>query len=126
VWPVDDEQRSLFVSAYTRILIAAWSSDLYVRRLQDDPIDAIAEHGLDLPAGCTVVVVDQIPPDHDVPNLDVAVESWQNGHDTGRYVLYVPSTPQIKTGSLSDDDLATVIAGYQVNQCCCTPCCCCQ
>jgi hypothetical protein len=123
---VDEDERTAFVDAYTRILIAAWSSELYVRRLQDDPIDAVAEHGLDLPPGASLAVVDLIPADHDVPNLDVAVDSWAAGRESGRYILYVPSTPQMKTGSLTDDDLASVIAGYQVNQCCCTPCCCCQ
>ena len=107
------------------MLIAAWSSDLYVRRLRDDPVDAVAEHGLHISEGATLVVLDEIPPEHDAPNLDVAVTSWLEGMATGRYLLYVPSTPQMKTGSLTDDDLASVIAGYQVNQCCCTPCCCC-
>jgi hypothetical protein len=123
---LDEGAREVFVEAYTRVLIAAWSSELYVRRLHDDPVDAVAEHGLHIADGATLVVLHEIPPEHDVPNLDVAVTSWLEGVRTGRYLLYVPSTPQMKTGLLTDDDLASVIAGYQVNQCCCTPCCCCQ
>lgn len=123
---MDEGARAAFVDAYTRVLVAAWSSELYVRRLRTDPVDAVAEHGLEIPSGATLVVLDDIPPDHDEPSLDVAVTSWVQGMRTGNYVLYVPSTPQMKTGSLTDDDLACVIAGYQVNQCCCTPCCCCQ
>ena len=122
---MDDAARADFVEAYTRVLVAAWSSELYVLRLRDDPVDAVAEHGLHIADGATLVVLDEIPPEHDVPNLDVAVIGWEEGMATGRYLLYVPSTPQMKTGSLTDDDLASVIAGYQVNQCCCTPCCCC-
>ena len=122
---MDDAARADFVEAYTRVLIAAWSSELYVRRLRDDPVDAVAEHGLHIAEDATLVVLDEIPPEHDIPNLDVAVTGWEEGMATGQYLLYVPSTPQMKTGSLTDDDLASVIAGYQVNQCCCTPCCCC-
>ncbi len=114
-----------FVAAYTQILIAAWSSELFTRRLQDDPVDAIAEHGLEVPLGAQVSVVDDIAPDHGPANLDVAVDAWAEGRSTGKYVLYVPSTPQMQARWLTDDDLADVVAGYQVNQCCCTPCCCC-
>jgi hypothetical protein len=122
---MDAAARAEFVESYTRVLVAAWSSELYVRRLRDDPVDAVAEHGLHIPEGATLVVLDEIPAEHDEPNLDVALRSWLEGMATGSYLLYVPSTPQMKTGSLTDDDLASVIAGYQVNQCCCTPCCCC-
>ena len=123
---MDEQSRHRFVGAYTQILIAAWSSELYAARLQSDPIDAIAEHGLEVPDGSAVVVLDHIAPDHEPPNLDVAVQTWASGAATGRYVLYVPSTPQMHSRWLTDDDLATVVAGYQVNQCCCTPCCCCS
>ena len=123
---MEDSRRAQFVAAYTQILIAAWSSELFTRRLQDDPVDAIAEHGLLVPPGAKVTVVGEISPDHGSPNLDVAVQGWADGDLTGQYVLFVPSTPQMHARWLSDDDLAGVVAGYQVNQCCCTPCCCCS
>lgn len=122
---MDEQGRRSFVQAYTKILIEAWSSEQFAMRLQAEPMTAIAEFGIDVPDGVEVVVSDRISADHEPPDLDVAVRAWDDGVATGRVVLYVPSTPQMHTQSMTDDELATVVGGYQVNQCCCTPCCCC-
>jgi hypothetical protein len=122
---MDDQRRTEFVGAYTQILVTAWSSELFARRLQRDPVPALAEHGLTVPPGSEVVVLEGLSADAEDPSLDAAISTWEAGDSSGRYVLFVPSTPQMHAQGLSDDDLATVVAGYQINQCCCTPCCCC-
>lgn len=123
---MDEHDRTRFTDAYTQILLSAWSSESYHRLLHTDPVAAIGEFGLQVGPGAEIAVVTEIPADHGEPDLDVAILAWMAGRATGRYLLYVPSTPQLRSEALSDDDLAGVVAGFQVSQCCCTPCCCCS
>jgi len=120
------DQRSRFVSAYTQILLAAWSSRQFADELADDPLVAIAQFGLEIPDGAEIDVCQHIRPDHAEPNLDFAVSEWESGEQSGMFRLYVPSTPQMHLAELDTDDLAVLSAGFGASQCCCTPCCCCE
>lgn len=118
--------RALFVSAYTEILLAAWSSRRFTDELAADPVVALAQFGLVVPDGGRVEVCQRIQADHGEPSLDFAVAEWTEGERTGLYRLYVPSTPQMRWAELDTDELAVLSAGTSANQCCCTPCCCCE
>lgn len=120
------DERSRFVSAYTDILLAAWSSQRFADELASDPRLAIAQFGLDLPDSARIEVCQHIRADHGEPSLEFAVAEWEGGERSGLYRLYVPSTPQMQLAELDTDDLAMLTGGLAASQCCCTPCCCCE
>lgn len=118
---MEPRERAAFVSAYTKILTAAWSNEAFAARLTAEPAAALAEHGLPVPAGSTVSIVREIGGE---PDLEAQVRLWESGTSTGRYELRVPNTPQIDTRELSEADLEAV-AGGTTYCCCCSPCCSC-
>lgn len=119
------DERAHFVSAYTEILLAAWSSRSYAELLDSDPRLALAQFGLVVEDDASIEVRQEISAEHGPADLEVAVADWSDGRRTGHYRLYVPSTPQLDVAELDLDDLEALSAGYSANQCCCTPCCSC-
>lgn len=119
---MDPVERTQFVNAYTRALITAWSSEAYAAKLETEPRAALAESGLEVPAGAEIVIVRTIPEGREEGDLDLQVNFWDIGKATGRYEVHIPETPQIDMADLSEGDLADVAAGG--NSCCC-PCSCC-
>lgn len=118
---MEPRERAAFVSAYTKILTAAWSNETYAAKLTAEPAAALAEHGLPVPAGSTVSIIREIGGE---PDLEGQVRLWENGKSTGRYELHVPNTPQVDTRELSEADLEAV-SGGTTYCCCCSPCCSC-
>ncbi|KOU47964.1 hypothetical protein ABT144_36385 [Streptomyces sp. NPDC002039] len=123
---LDPQQRAEFVNSYTRVLISAWSDEAFSAKLSSEPRTALAEAGLELPADAEVVIVTQAPDGHEQGNLDVQVDLWERGLETGRYEFHIPATPTVDAAELSEGDLSDVAAGVldACNYCCC-PCCCC-
>jgi len=119
---MEPRERAAFVSAYTKILTAAWSNEDFAAKLNSQPTSALVEHGLTIPAGATVNIVREIGGE---PDLETQVRLWEAGKASGRYELRVPSTPQIDTRELSEADLEAVSGGGNTYCCCCSPCCCC-
>lgn len=118
---MEPRERAAFVSAYTKVLTSAWSSDRYAAWLSSAPSAALAEKGLEVPAGATVTIIRETVGD---PDLETQIRMWENGKTSGQYLLLVPSTPQIETRELSESDLEAVSGGD--NYCCsCSPCCSC-
>src|SRR5262245_45165152 len=115
------QARAEFVNAYTRVLVTAWSSEEYVRKLESTPREALAESGLVLPADADIVLVRTIPEGTRDGGLDLQVELYEQGLATNRFELHIPETPRIETTELSDGDLDGVAAGII---CCCCPCSC--
>jgi hypothetical protein len=118
---MEPRERAAFVSAYTKILTAAWSNEAYAARLESQPAAALAEHGLGVPGGAIVNIIREIGGE---PDLEAQVRMWEKGKTTGQYDLLVPSTPQIETRELSEADLEAVSGGDNYC-CCCSPCCSC-
>jgi len=114
-----------FVTAYTKVLVSAWTDQEYAGRLESDPAQALAEHGLTVPEGAEVVVTRVIPEDSSGGGVEVAVGKWEAGKISGTFVLSVPATPQVDLSELSEDDLLSISGGLSISHCCCTPCCCC-
>jgi hypothetical protein len=123
---LDPQQRAEFVNSYTRVLISAWSDEAFSAKLASEPRTALAEAGLELPAGAEIVIVTAAPDGHEQGNLDVQVALWEEGLATGRYEFHIPATPTVDAVELSEGDLSDVAAGVldSCNYCCC-PCCCC-
>ena len=119
---MEPRERSAFVSAYTKVLTAAWSNEDYATRLGANPRAALAEQGLELPANATVHVVRDVGGD---PDLEAQVALWGLGTESGVYELRVPASPQIEDRELSEADLEAVSGGDNSYCCCCCPCCTC-
>jgi hypothetical protein len=119
---MEPRERAAFVSAYTKILTAAWSNEAFAARLTSEPASVLAENGLAVPAGATVNIVREIGGE---PDLETQVQLWEAGKSSGTYELRVPNTPQIDTRELSEADLEAVSGGDNTYCCCCSPCCCC-
>ncbi|CCH72037.1 hypothetical protein [Nostocoides australiense] len=124
---LNENQKNEFVDAYTKALLASWSSDEYAARLESDPRAALAEVGLDLPADATIVVTRgaaEVSSEGDAQGrLDNQVALYEAGLESGRFEFHMPSTPQIDTSELDVDELAGIAGGGIY--CCCCPCCCC-
>jgi hypothetical protein len=118
---MEPRERATFVSAYTKVLTSAWSNESYAASLASDPATALAEKGLEVPAGASVTIIRETAGD---PDLEAQVRMWENGAATGHYQLLVPVTPQIETRELSEADLEAV-SGGNTYCCCCSPCCSC-
>jgi hypothetical protein len=124
---MDAQQRSQFVDAYTRLLITTWSSEEFANRLGSDVHGALAEVGLEVPANATVERIREIPEGRQQTErggLDVQVQEWERGLETGHFYLYIPDTPQVDISELSEGDLEGIAASSYVC-CCCCPCCSC-
>ena len=134
---ITDQQKEAFIDAYTKALITSWSSEEYAAKLESDPRAAFAEAGLELPADATIEVVrnlgERTTPDGDPSeastesqggSLDLQVNLYEKGLETGHYEFHMPETPQVDTSELSLDELADVAGGGNI-YCCCCPCCCC-
>jgi hypothetical protein len=122
---MDPQERADFVDAYTRVLITAWSSEEFASRLESDPKAALRECGIEVPANASVELARTIPEGKHEGSLDTQVDAWEEGARTGRYLLFVPETPQVNTSELTEGDLDSIAAGDGYYCCCCCPCCCC-
>lgn len=118
------QERTEFVNSYTRALINAWSSEEYATKLAQNPREALAEAGIELPAESSVDVVRAIPDGPREGSVDIQVALYERGLDTGYFEIRIPEVPQIDTSELSESDLEGVAAGLTI-ACCCCPCCCC-
>ena len=118
---MEGKERASFVDAYTRVLTGSWSSEEYARRLDEDPRAALAESGLSVPDGADIELVRTASGE---PDLAAQVELWEEGRRTGRYRLYLPTTPRVYTRDLTDDDLGAVSGGNAAACCSCCPCSC--
>ena len=78
-------------NAYAKIIAQSWSDKEFKQRLKDDPHAALAEHGIDVPSGTQVSVV-------------------ENTAETIHLVL--PAEPD---GEISEEDLANVSGGTFTN-----------
>jgi len=118
---MDATERSQFVGGYTKLLTNAWSDEAFKKRLESDPVRALEEVGLTVPAGTTVDIEDS----KGEGNLDDQVKLWEQGISSGKVTLYVPDAPQIDTSELSESELEGVAGGADTYCCCCSPCCTC-
>ena len=122
---LSEQERADFVGGYTRAVINAWSNEEFAATLESDPKAALAEAGIDIPDGATVQVDrrDPAPGKESESNIEQQVKLYEEGKAGGPFVFLIPSTPQIETEELSEEDLVGVSGGD--TSCCCCPCCCC-
>jgi hypothetical protein len=120
---LSEQERADFVGGYTRAVINAWSNEEFAAALDSDPKTALAEVGIALPEGAKVTVDRRNPTAEEESSCDIEqqVKLYEDGRSNGNYVFLIPSTPQIETEELSEEDLVGAAGGG----CCCCPCCCC-
>ena len=103
-----------FRRAYTKVLTTAWEDEGYRGRLTSDTAAALAEAGLEIPAGATVTVKEGSGDQSDT-GLDNQHKLWEAG---GEISLYVPtSRPRLQLG---DEALESVAGGGDTYCCCCS------
>ena len=124
---LSEAQKHEFIDAYTKALLASWSSDEYAARLESDPRSALAEVGLELPEGASIEITrgaadPAAAAQSQEGRLDRQVALYEAGLSSGVFEFHLPATPQIDTSELDIDELAEVAGGMY---CCCCPCCCC-
>lgn len=118
------QERTEFVDAYTRLLITTWSSEEFASRVDSDLQGAMKECGLAVPVNAIVERVRDIPEVQRDGGLDVQIETWERGLETGHFYLHIPETPELEIAELTAGELEGVAAGTYVC-CCCCPCCSC-
>lgn len=118
---MDRQERSQFITGYSKALTMAWSDEAFKKRLVSDPPNALKDAGLKVPSGVKVNVITKIAGQG---TLEDQIKIWEAGIAKGAVDLYVPDQPQLKEGELSDQQLEAVAGGADC--CCtCTPCCTC-
>ena len=139
---MDTQERTDFITGYTKLLLATWSDESLGDRLVADPKAVLAQFGLRVPASASVTLVRQIPPEHGDPDVDFQVRLWEQGLQSGQFEMHIPETPQIDMTELSDSELEGVTGGraavigvggvstgttesWTISCCSCTPCCSC-
>jgi hypothetical protein len=112
---VDKQDRTDFISGYTKLVQAILSDEALGDRLVSDPKPVLAQFGLTVPASARVTVVRQVPPDHGDPDVDYQVKLWEKGLESGTFEMYVPETPQIDTEELSESELEGIAGGVRIS-----------
>lgn len=119
---MDGNQKTAFISSYTKVLTTAWTNSDFAATLKQNPKAALAQCGLVVPATATVDIVTEQPPPNS-GDLNQEMSSWEKGETTGHYVLHVPAA-ELTTRHLVDMALGPTAKDTTVC-CCCSPCCCC-
>jgi hypothetical protein len=114
------EDRSQFISAYSKVLTQAWADDKYMQKVRTDAAGALRDAGLKLPANVKVNVKTQ----GGTGTLEDQVKLFEDGSKKGSFDLYIPAQPSMKDGELSDQQLESIAGGSDCC-CCCTPSCTC-
>src|ERR1700760_4376412 len=122
---MEAQERTNFISSYSKLLVAAWSDESVHDRLVTDPKGVLAQFGLSVPESANVDLVRQIPAQHGEADVDFQVRLWEKGLETCNFEMHTPDTPQIDSEELSDAELEAVAGGWSISCCCCTPCCSC-
>jgi hypothetical protein len=113
------EERSKFVEGYSKVLTQAWADDAFRSRLQANPRDVLQQEGISVPSNVKVNLIEQVQQEG---SLEDQIRIWAEGLEKGEVDLYVPATPQLADGELSETQLEAVAGGGDCC-CCCTPCC---
>jgi hypothetical protein len=118
------EKRAAFVTAYTRVLVNTWSGEAYAHQLDTDPLAALAQAGVDLPAGAAVEVVRTAaePADGASGGIDAQVELYELGLTGRTFTFYIPAPPHIPTEQLESGELHGIAAGGIWDPYCCSCC----
>ena len=118
---MDREARASFVAGYSKVLTQSWADADYRSRFMDNPGAVLAAEGVSVPDGLQIVVVTEV---QEEGTLEDQIQLWEDGLSAGSAKLFVPDTPQMQDGELSDTQLEAVAGG---GDCCCscTPCCTC-
>lgn len=112
-----DVQDQQFIHNYSKVLVQAWTDASFNAKLHDDPQFVLNQNGFAIPDSATVNIEDA----EGSPDLEAQVKAWNDGHDSGHYVFYVPEQPQLGVETSKDP---TGLA--QDTYCCsCCPCCTC-
>jgi len=108
-----------FTHAYSKVLVNAWTDKAYLSQLLKDPVSVLTQAGLPVKQGGTVEIDQSMGGSGDI---NVAVEAWNKGDETGKYVFYLPPQPQL---GLETSAGAAEVAADTSYCCCCCPCCTC-
>jgi hypothetical protein len=115
------EERSSFVEGYSKMLTQSWADEAYRKSVIGDAAGKLREAGVAVVAGTKVNVITEITSEG---TLEDQIKLYEQGSLTGSFDLYLPTTPQMADGELSDTQLEAVAGGGDCC-CCCTPCCSC-
>ncbi len=120
--------RRRFVDAYSHMLLTSWGDEAFAARLNgSDPAAAVAEAGVELPAGARVTIVrhtaEQIgSAAAGSGDLEAQIALYEAGLGSGDFVFHVPDTPVIDNEDLDVEDLNAVSAGTTYCCYCCPAC----
>jgi hypothetical protein len=114
-----------FLHAYGNFLVQAWGMPALKNRFKKEPEKVLKEFGLD-PEGAKVLIKPPGPPSPQA-TPESAAKLWNEGKKKGTIEFIFPEEPpaDLKTQTLTDDQLQAIAGGEGNYCCCCTPCCSC-
>jgi hypothetical protein len=108
-----------FTHNYSKVLVNAWTDKNYLALLMKEPATVLTQAGLAVKPGGTVEINQKMAGKGDI---NAAVDAWNQGETSGKYVFYLPPQPQF---GLETSAGASAVAADTSYCCCCTPCCTC-
>ncbi len=114
-------EREQFVRTWGTVLMQSWEDDDYKARLNADPKAVLVEAGLDLQDDATVRL--ETPPADAGPDLDLQIDLYETGRESGDYLFYVQESNELRTQEITEQELDGVAAG--ASSCSILSCCCC-
>lgn len=118
---MDTVAQAQFVHNYSKLLVDVWTNKQDFAQLEKDPASILSKYGITIKPSAHVQLEEngKVDASNATTGLAQQVAAWDQGHLTGKYILYIPKVPQIgiepTTNALADTTYC----------CCCSPCCTC-
>ncbi len=114
--------KSDFWVLYSNLLLSYWSVPDVRQRLDSDPVGTLAFFQLPTIPNAKIQII------HDVKAGDTSFQAqydlWNEGRETGSYMLYVP--PSYPAGGIQGSSDINLVAAASADCCCCSCCPCCS
>jgi hypothetical protein len=112
----ESPQSNKMMSGYMEAALRSWNDEAYKQRLSDNPMEALAEVGWEVPAGTDVKVAffDQAEvADKEPMSADELAENWEKGIKDGKLRIAISnSSPALETSEISEDKLSQASGGH--------------
>jgi hypothetical protein len=117
---LEAKEREEFVRAWGTILMKSWEDDEFKARFHEDPKSVMDENGLEVQDDARINL--EAPPEYAGPDLELQIQLYEEGRETGTYLFYVQEANVLRTQEISEAELEGVAAGACSSEASCCSC----